>query len=162
MLCSNFPFNNHFTKVVKFVTTGAFSFYESTLRIYSFTKQRYHLESHFDLTECCCIVISYERCFLLSKNIYIPNMITFFLKFYLFIYLIFGCVGSLLLHAGFLCLQRAGSTFRCGTRASPCSGFSCCGAWALGSWASVVAARRLSSCGSWYLEHRLSSCGARA
>ena len=38
----------------------------------------------------------------------------------------------------------------------------CCGAWALGTWASVVVARRLSSCGSWALEHRLSSCGARA
>ena len=41
-------------------------------------------------------------------------------------------------------------------------GFSCCGAWALGAQASVVAARRLSSCVSWALERRLSSCGARA
>ena len=37
-----------------------------------------------------------------------------------------------------------------------------CGARALGSWASVVAVRGLSSCGSWALEHRLSSCDARA
>ena len=49
-------------------------------------------------------------------------------------------------------------------RASNCGGFSCCGAWALGAWASVVvahegsraqasvvAARGLSSCGSWGL-----------
>ena len=50
----------------------------------------------------------------------------------------------------------------CGTRASPCSGFSCCGAWALGAWASVVVARGLSSCGSRALERRLTSCGARA
>ena len=36
------------------------------------------------------------------------------------------------------------------------------GAWALGARASVVVARRLSSCGSQALEHRLSSCGAWA
>ena len=38
----------------------------------------------------------------------------------------------------------------------------CCGARALGAQASVVVACGLSSCGSWALEHRLSSCGARA
>ena len=62
-----------------------------------------------------------------------------FLKIYLFI---FGCVGSSLLHAGFLQLRQAGATLRCSVWASPCGGFSCCGAWAL--------------------ERRLSSCGARA
>ena len=46
--------------------------------------------------------------------------------------------------------------------ASHCSGFSCCRAQVLGTWASVVVACRISSCGSWALEHRLSSCGARA
>ena len=37
-----------------------------------------------------------------------------------------------------------------------------CGAWALGMQASVVVAHGLSSCGSWSLERRLSSCGTRA
>ena len=37
-----------------------------------------------------------------------------------------------------------------------------CGAWALGMQASVVVAHGLSSCGSWALERRLSSCGTRA
>ena len=60
----------------------------------------------------------------------------------------FGCVGSLLLHMGFFLLRRAGATLRCGARASHCGGFSCCGAQALGAWASVVVARGLSSCGS--------------
>ena len=41
------------------------------------------------------------------------------------------------------------------------TGFSCCGAQALGAWASVVVACGLSSCGSQALEHRLSS-GAQA
>ena len=38
----------------------------------------------------------------------------------------------------------------------------CCGAWALGTQASVAVARGLSSCGSRALERRLSSCGAWA
>ena len=38
----------------------------------------------------------------------------------------------------------------------------CCRAWALGTWASVVVACELSSCGLWALECRLSSCGAWA
>ena len=79
--------------------------------------------------------------------------------FYLFI---FGCVGSLLLHGGFLQLWRAGATLRCGAQVSHCSGFSCCGAQALGVRASVVVACSLSSCGSRALQHRLSSCGSRA
>ena len=75
---------------------------------------------------------------------------------------IFGCIGSLLLRVGFLQLQRAGATLRCGVRASHCGGFSCCGAWAVRARASVVVARRLSSCGLRALELRLSSFGARA
>ena len=41
-------------------------------------------------------------------------------------------------------------------------GFSCRGARALGTQASVVVALGLSSCGSRALERRLSSCGAQA
>ena len=80
---------------------------------------------------------------------------------YLFI-LIFGCVGSSLFCVGFLQLWRAGATLCCGVWASHCSGFSCCGARALGAQASVAVARGLSSCGSRALEHRFSSCGAWA
>ena len=42
-----------------------------------------------------------------------------------------------------------------------CAGFSCCGARALGTRASVVVVRGLSSCGSRALECMLSSCGAQ-
>ena len=45
---------------------------------------------------------------------------------------------------GFLSLQRAGATLRCGAQASHCGGFSCCGARALGTQASVVVAHGLS------------------
>ena len=62
-------------------------------------------------------------------------------NYYLFI---FGCIVSSLLHSGFLYLQRVGVTLCCSVRASHCGGFSCCGAWALGEWASVVVARRFS------------------
>ena len=91
-------------------------------------------------------------------------MWTFFLnKFiYLFICLFFGCIGSSLLCAGFLQLRRVGVTLRCGARASHCSGFSCCGAQALGERASVVVVCGLNSCGSWALEHKLRSFSARA
>ena len=79
-----------------------------------------------------------------------------------FIYFIFGCVGSSLLHAGFFLVAVSRDYPLLRARASHCGGFSCCGARALGTWASVVVARELSSCGSRALEHRLSSCGARA
>ena len=59
-------------------------------------------------------------------------LLSFFLKIiYLFIYLF---LAALDLH--------------CGAQASHCSGFSCCGAQALGAQASVVVVRGLSSCGS--------------
>ena len=54
-----------------------------------------------------------------------------FCFFYKFIYLIFGCVGSLFLREGFLQLRRAGATLHRGARASHCSGLSHCGAQAL-------------------------------
>ena len=55
-----------------------------------------------------------------------------------------------------------GATLCCSVWSSHCGGFSCCGARALGSRASVVVALGLSSCGSRALEHRLSSCGTWA
>ena len=69
--------------------------------------------------------------------------------FILKILFIFGCIGSSLLRMGFLQLWRAWATLCCCARASHRGGFSCCGARALGTRASVVAARRLSSCGAW-------------
>ena len=99
--------------------------------------------------------------------IYIFFKASVFIYLFKFIYLFFvfcffGFVGSSLLHTGFLQLRRVGATLHCSTWASYCGGFSCCGAQALGVWASVVVARGLSSCGSWALERRLSSCGTRA
>ena len=80
-----------------------------------------------------------------------------------FIYLfIFGCVGSLLLQAGFSLVVASG-----GYSSLQCTGFSWW--WLLLLWSTglgvqalVVSARGLSSCGSQALEHRLSSCGLLA
>ena len=105
------------------------------------------------------------------------------------IFIYFCCIGSMLLLMGFLYLQRAGAALHCSAWASHCSGVSCCGAQALGTWASVIAACWLSSCGmralgcvsfsncrmgssvvvacglsncsSWALEHRLNNCGTQ-
>ena len=84
----------------------------------------------------------------------------FIILFYFFI--VFSVLGLCCCTWAFLWLQRAGATLRCGARASHCGGFSCCREQALGTRASVVVARGLSSCGSRALECRLSSCGAQA
>ena len=76
---------------------------------------------------------------------YLPFQPLFFLKF---IYFIFGCVGSSLTRRLFSGCSERGATLPCGARASHCGGFSCCRAWDLGTWASVVAAHGLSGCGS--------------
>ena len=65
-----------------------------------------------------------------------------------FIYLIFGCTGSLLLCLGFLQLQRAGPTLQLWHVGCYCSGISCFRAQALGTQVSVVPAHSLSSCGT--------------
>ena len=96
------------------------------------------------------LVLSLHRHQIISNEI--TDTIFFYLFIFLnsnlFIYLFIGCVGSSLLRTGFLQLQRAETTLHCGVWASHCGGFSCCGARALGAWASVVVAHGLSSCGS--------------
>ena len=92
----------------------------------------------------------------------------FFLIYLLYLF-IFGCVGSSLLRTGFLQLWWVGTTLPCGVWASHCSGFSCCGARALGARASVVVhvgsvvvAHGLYSAGPVVVAHRLScfaACG---
>ena len=84
-------------------------------------------------------------------------------KKYLFIYLFIYWLRWLFIAACGLSLLAASggySSLRC-AGFSYCGGF-CCRAQAIGAQASVVVACGLSSCGSQALEHRLSSCGARA
>ena len=57
---------------------------------------------------------------------------------------LFNCAESSLLHKSFLYSWRAGATLSCNAEASPCGGFSCCGARAVGIRASVAVAHRFS------------------
>ena len=60
----------------------------------------------------------------------------------LFIYLfIFGCVGSSLLHTGFLQLRGAGATLHCSAQASHCGGFSL--------WSMCSRRAGFGSCSTW-------------
>ena len=91
------------------------------------------------------------------ESLYHVNSIFFFFFFFNeFIYFIYLFLAAL----GLPCCARALSS--CGARASHCGVFSCCGAWALGTRASVVVAHGLSNCVLRALERRLSSCGSRA
>ena len=77
----------------------------------------------------------------------------FFLKIYLFILFFLAALGL-------CCCAQAKR--RAEVPGLFNGGFSYCRAGALGTQASVVVAHWLSSCGSWALERRLSSCGSRA
>ena len=70
------------------------------------------------------------------------------LKFFIFILCVYLFLAALGLH----CCVQASSSW--GSRASPCGGFSCYGARAVGC-------EGFRSCSSWAPEHRLSSCGPR-
>ena len=81
----------------------------------------------------------------------------------LFILFTYFCLCSVFVAThGLSLVTTVGATLSCGARASHCGDFSCCGAQALDTRASVVVALRLSSCDLRALEHRLSSCGTRA
>ena len=94
-----------------------------------------------------------------NKVFTINICLLFFFLIYLFIY--FWLHWVFVVH-GLSLVAVSRSTLHCGAWASHCGGLSCCGAQAPGVQASLVVACRLSSCGSRDLEHRLSSCGARA
>ena len=68
------------------------------------------------LTYNFLMISDVEHLFMYLLAIYMSFQVlcSFFKKFVYFIYFIFGCIGFLLLRAGFLQLQRAGATLRCG------------------------------------------------
>ena len=124
-------------------------------RVREYPCNRYHGIAHpapiFNYLPVAYIYIVQFR-FELSRSTY--TQIFFFNLF-------FGCTGSLLLCTGFSLVAVSGGYFSLRCAGFSLGGFSC-GARALGTWASVVVALGLSSCGSRALEHRLSSCGTRA
>ena len=100
----------------------------------------------------------------LSKYYFLNHgslLVCLFFFMNLFIYLLAALVLRCCRWAFSSCSER-GATLHCGARASHCGGFSCCGARALGTWASVVVAHGLQRAGSVAVAHRLSSCGTWA
>ena len=84
---------------------------------------------------------------------------------FIYYYFLFLAALDLVAARGLSLVAVSGGYSVAALRLSHCGGFSCCGAWALGAQASVVAARRLSSCSVWasvVVAHGLSSCGTRA
>ena len=99
----------------------------------------------------------FKKSSLLRYNLHtVKDILFFFFNLFLAALGICCCV-----RAFFSCGER-GLLFVAVHRLLIVVAFLCWGAWALGTWASVVAARGLSSCGSWAVEHRLSHCGAWA
>ena len=96
-----------------------------------------------------------------AGNFKLKPMLIIFKIFKLFL-LFLAVLGLRCSARAFSSCIRVGATLRCGAWASHCCGYSCCGAPALGAWASVVLAHGLSSCRVRALECRLSSCGTRA
>ena len=76
-------------------------------------------------------VYRYSLYYSCNSSINVKLYIYIFFSFNKFIYLFISCVGSPLLCAGFLQLQRAGATLHCGARASHCGGLSLL--WTTGS-----------------------------
>ena len=111
-----------------------FSFIAYALLSYS----RIHCQIH-------CLK-AFHLCFLLKVFFFFTMfkaILLYFFYFYLFIY--FGCAGSLSLHAGFLQLRQVGATLCYSAQTSHCGGFSCCRAQAL-------ECTGFSSCGSQALQ----------
>ena len=100
------------------------------------------------------LILSVELYYCNCKDI---SFLSFFLSFF------WAALGLCCCARALLQLWQAGAILHYGLRASHCGGFSCCGARALGTRASVVVARRpQSSRASVVIVCGLSSCGARA
>ena len=121
----------------------------------------------FDYMLTFLILLNITANFRQSQSYFLKNLFCFQFIYFCLCWVFIAVHGLSLVAAGrdYSSLQCAGFSLQW---------LSCCGAGALGVWASVVVARglsscgtralecRLSSCGSWAVEHRLSSCGARA
>ena len=120
-----------------------------------------HISSGSDSTygTICWHLVDTLKFSILKRKILVKLFYIF--KFFSINLFIFGHVGSFAA-CGLSLVAASRAILHCGARASHCSGFSCCRARTIGAQASVVAACGLSSCGSQALEHRFSSCGARA
>ena len=120
----------------------------------------YRLLQNIHYISLCYTVGLVGYLFYIQQCVYVHlKLLIFFNKFIYFIYLFLAALGL-------CCCTQAFSSF--GEQGlfivarAYCSDFSCCRAWTLGTWGSVVVARRLQSTGSVVVVHRLSrsvACG---
>ena len=87
------------------------------------------------------------RHWIYSRNI-LPALFFFLNKFIYIFNLFLAALDLRCCTWAFSSCVEQGATLLCSVQASHCGGFSCGGARALGTQASVVAARGLSSCGA--------------
>ena len=78
----------------------------------------------------------------------VRSLSRFFFKFIYLLFIYFWLCWVFTAARGLSLVAASGATLCCGAQASYCGGFYCCEARALGTWASVVVACGLSSCGS--------------
>ena len=82
------------------------------------------------------------------QGVGIRNEVCFLVFFFLIImYSFLAALGVHCSHGlSLAAASKSKKNSRCSTLASHCSGFSCCGAWALGAQVSVIVAHGISSC----------------
>ena len=91
---------------------------------------------------------------MIPSEVYLIFLYIIYFIFYFWLCWVFVAAHGLFSSCG----EWDHSLLRCAGFSSRWPLLSCCEARAKGTWASVVVARRLSSCGLRALEHRLSSC----
>ena len=108
-----------------------------------------------------CHFVTCLFCIHFSMSVHADWPHPFYLFTYLFVYLFVAALGLCCCAWAFSCCGERGLLF-VAMRGLLIALASRCRARALGAWASVVVACRLSSCGSRAVEHRLSGCGTWA
>ena len=91
---------------------------------------------------CVCVHISFpykDTSQIGPPSDVIQTPLLFFFNNFIYL-LIFDCAGSSLPGRLFSSCSETGPLSSCGVQASHCGGRSCCTAWALGVWASMVVA----------------------
>ena len=115
-----------------------------------------YLAQNWKLTLCFWLFYYKNMSFsLLGMETLFHNIFFIFFYWKFNWWIVFGCAGYSLLHAGFLCCGEWGLLWSCGVWAFHCGGFSCCGA--RGSVVVVLGLSCPMACGI-FLDRGLSPC----
>ena len=109
-----------------------------------------------------CNLPNEDFLFLKRKQIFHSFFGFFSYKFYFIYFLFLAALGLSCCMRAFSSYSKQGLLFVVVRGLHIAVASLCCGAWALGEWASVLVALRLHSCALRALERRLSNCGSWA